>query len=149
MLTVVWNIATREFFCGFVLIPGYNKALRRIFPTCMKVTNGNSKWSSHLNNYNYRLLTSTPWMNKHYKKKVTWTNLISNNNCRFGFLGSLADTFLAFNRQLTHSFIFPYIFIFWITRLNIPRVTVKDIIGMNTTRSSWIEARAEKFKMLS
>lgn len=37
-LTEVWNMATTEFFCRFVLIPGYNKALRRIFPTCQQLT---------------------------------------------------------------------------------------------------------------
>ena len=33
-VTEVWNIATSEFFCGFVLMPGYSKALSNTLPTC-------------------------------------------------------------------------------------------------------------------
>lgn len=35
-ITAVWSIATMEFFCEFVLIPGYSKALSSSFPTCQQ-----------------------------------------------------------------------------------------------------------------
>lgn len=106
-------------FCKFAFMPGYIEALSIILPTYKinRNTDKKQQQSESIKCWYANGKHTTIWLATRSRKQKTY--IITNKDYWLRFLGSFASTLLAFDEELTSTFILPRLFISWISWLKI------------------------------